>query len=192
MISQIVDIGQKNIKGGILTDEEKESITFCRSVMSKMPIYINDSSANTVYKNARFALDEIDDGILMIDYLQLLQQTKEKDENRNHSQFNEAPAQGKYEVISALKSLTQEKRIPVVVCSQLARDIDQRQNKRPILQYLPMVQEADGVIFLYRDSYYTERVNEDAEILFAKNRDGQTGTAYVKFDNRRLMFKSNC
>lgn len=181
MISQIVDVDQKNIKRGILTDVEKESIAFCRSVMRKMPIYINDSSANTVYKNGRFALDEIGDGILIIDYLQLLQQN-----------FNKASAQGRYKVISALKSLAQEKRMPVVVCSQLARDVDQRQNKRPILQDLPMAQETDGVIFLYRDSYDTEKVNEDAEIIFAKNQDGQTGTAYVKFDSRRLTFKDKC
>lgn len=181
MISQIVVVDQKSIKCGALTDTEKESIAFCRSVMHKMPIYINDSSANTVYKNGCFALDEIDDGILLIDYLQLLQ-----------LKFNEAPAQVRYEVISALKSLAQEKKLPVVVCSQLARDVDKRQNKRPSLQDLPIAQETDVAIFLYRDSYYTDRVNEDAEIIFAKNRDGQTGTAYVKFDSRRLMFKGKC
>lgn len=188
MISQIVDVSQNNVKNGTLTYENKDLIVFCQSVMSEMPIYICDEPSN-VYKDGRLAADEIDDGILMIDYLQLLQPLKEKNANRNNPNCSKAPAQGQCEVISALKRLAQEKRIPVVVCSQLGRSVEQREDKRPFLQDLPMAQEIDGVIFLYRDSYYTKNENADAEIIFAKNCGGQTGTAYAVFDNRRLMFK---
>lgn len=142
MISLIVDV-----KYGTAAGEKKDLITFCRSVLSEMPIYICDEPSK-VYKDGRFVADEIGDGILMIDYLQLLQLLKEKDEKINAPNLRKAPAQGQCEVISDLKRLAREKRIPVAVCSQLRRSVEPRKDKRPILREPPTAREIDGVIYL--------------------------------------------
>ena len=188
ILSQIVDVSQNSVRNGALTYEDKELIAICQYVISEMPVYICDEPS-CIYNHGRFTADEIDDGILMIDYLQLFQLLKDNDENRNAANFGKAPAQRQHEVISALKSLAREKMIPVVVCSQLARNTEQRENKRPTLQDLPTAREIDGVIFLYCDPCYTKDENANEEIIISINCDGKAETVYAEFDNRRVMFK---
>ena len=97
------------------------------------------------------------------------------------------------EVSSALKQLAQELEIPIIVCSQLTRALEQRADKRPTLRDLRQTcsieQDLDGVIFIYRDSYYNDG-GDEAELILAKNKNGETGTAYVKFNSDRLVFEN--
>ena len=123
-------------------------------------------------------------GFVLIDYLQLLT----------------AQAPNRHQEVAAishsLKALARELNVPVVVVSQLSREVESRLNKRPILSDLrdagEIEQDADAILFLYRDGYYTpietSPVGEEAEIILSKNRNGPTGTIKVMWQAGEQAF----
>lgn len=189
MFSQIVDISQRTLQSGDLSGKQKALLYLCWSIMDAMPIYVCDTTAS-LEEIRRFAKNEAGNGALLIDYLQLIDAYVDSGNSRAYAM---ASVQRIAEVSSALKQLAQELGIPIIVCSQLTRALEQRADKRPTLRDLRQTcsieQDLDGVIFIYRDSYYNDG-GDEAELILAKNKNGETGTAYVKFNSDRLVFEN--
>ena len=180
MISMIVNLDQKTVRGGNLTDYQKNLICLCWCIMDAMPIYICDAAAS-MEQIESVVREEISDGILLIDCLQLI------DAGGEHSK--RSMIQSRDEISPALKALATEKNVPIVVCSQLTQGSDQRENKRPQLSDFRdnerIVQDADGIILIHRDP---NNAGDKAELILAKNRFGETGSAYIRFDNDKWSF----
>lgn len=190
MLSQIVDISQRTLQSGDLSGKQKALLYLCWSIMDAMPIYVCDTTAS-LEEIRRFAKNEAGNGAFLIDHLQLIDAYVDTGNSRAYAM---ASVQRIAEVSSALKQLAQELGIPIIVCSQLTRALEQRADKRPTLQDLRQTcsieQDLDGVIFIYRDSYYSNDGGDEAELILAKNKNGETGTAYVKFNSDRLIFEN--
>ena len=135
---------------------------------------------------------EKDIGLVVIDYLQLIQGSGKKNASRE---------QEISEISRSLKILAKELHIPVIALSQLSRSVEKRDDKRPMLSDLresgSIEQDADQVIFIYRDDYYNEDSEKKniAEVILAKHRGGSTGTvdlawlaSYTKFANLEKRF----
>lgn len=164
MISQAV-------RNGNLSERQRQQI-------STMPVYICDSTAG-IEEIKRFVKEEINDGILLIDYLQLIDSGIDKANTAFHLSTTE--------IARELNRLAKEKNIPVVVCSQLSGAVEQRPDNRPVLQDLNNKEQYfDGVIFICRNSS-----DEDAELILAKNHHVPTGTVKVKFNRERSLFESS-
>ena len=189
MLSQIVDISQRTLQSGDLSGKQKALLYLCWSIMDAMPIYVCDTTAS-LEEIRRFAKNEAGNSALLIDHLQLIDAYVDSGNSRAYAMTS---VQRIAEVSSALKQLAQELEIPIIVCSQLTRALEQRADKRPTLRDLRQTcsieQDLDGVIFIYRDSYYNDG-GDEAELILAKNKNGETGTAYVKFNSDRLIFEN--
>lgn len=145
--------------------------------ISTMPVYICDSTAG-MEEIKSFVKEEINDGILLIDYLQLIDSGIDKVKAAFHVSTAETARE--------LDCLAKEKDIPVVVCSQLSGAVEHRPDKRPVLQDLnDKEQYFDVVIFICRNGGC-----EAAELILAKNHHGPTGTVNVKFNRERLLFEN--
>ena len=159
------------------------------AVLSAAPIYIDDTPGITVTElrsRARRLKAEHDLQMILIDYLQLMQgEGRNKGENRQ---------QEISEISRSLKALARELKVPVIALSQLSREVEKTADKRPGLSHLresgALEQDADMVMFIYREEYYdrnTERRGV-AEIIVAKHRNGPVGTIDLGFDDRYTKF----
>jgi replicative DNA helicase len=123
-------------------------------------------------------------GLVIIDYIQLMSGRKTTD-NR---------VQEVSEISRSLKQLAREIKVPVVALSQLSRAVEARQNKRPMLSDLresgSIEQDADIVMFIYRDEYYNPETEQrgEAEIIIAKQRNGPVGTVELLYQNSITRF----
>ena len=124
--------------------------------------------------------------MIIIDYLQLLQNLKLKIENR---------VQELSKITRILKNLAQEFNIPIIALSQLSRNIENRVDKKPILADLresgSIEQDADLVLMLYRSNHYNLKQNETntfTELIIAKQRNGPIGSIKLKFDEKKTKF----
>ena len=179
--------------------EQWESLKRAAEKIEKSPIFIDDSSnLNTLELRGRcrrfFAKHGEGRGLVIVDYLQLMQAAR-RIENRT---------QEVSEISRALKGIAREFRVPVIALSQLSREVEKRENKRPQLSDLresgSIEQDADMVMFLYRDEYYTsqkqggtsENIQSDAtaEVIIAKNRNGPTNTVKLVFFNEFARFEN--
>ena len=187
MILQIVDIDPITVWNGNLSKKQKNLMYLCWSIMNAMPIYICDTINASMEEICRFVKNEAKDGVLLIDYFQLLVSYVSR---INNSDYIKATSKVSY----TLKQLTQETKMPIIVCNQLGRSFELRSDKCPQLQELKqtstILQDADGVIFVYRDSYYSDDGGDEAELILVKNRNGETGTTHVKFNRSILMFEN--
>jgi replicative DNA helicase len=189
MMSSLGRIDQHRVRTGRLEDEEWPRLTSAVSMLSEAPLHIDDTPALTpteVRARARRLKRELGDlGLIVIDYLQLMQAPG--GENRT----NEISL-----ISRSLKSLAKELDVPVIALSQLNRNLEQRPNKRPVMSDLresgSIEQDADLVVFIYRDEVYNEDSADKgvAEIIIGKQRNGPTGTVrmaflgqYTKFEN---------
>ena len=125
-------------------------------------------------------------GLVIIDYLQLMQNSKFRTENRS---------QELSQITRSLKNLAREFQVPVIALSQLSRSVENRPNKKPILSDLresgSIEQDADVVLMLYRESYYNSNLlneNNNVQLIVAKQRNGPTGTINLKFDPKLMRF----
>lgn len=189
MLCSEVMVDSQKMRTGKLEDDDWKKIAQALAPLSEAPIYIDDTAGINVMdiraKCRRLKLEK-NLGLVVIDYLQLMQ-GRGKIENRQ---------QEVSEISRSLKILAKELNVPVVTMSQLSRGPEQRTDHRPMLSDLresgAIEQDADIVMFLYRDDYYnpdTEKKNI-AEVIIAKHRNGSTGTIelrwfgeYTKFAN---------
>ena len=182
LISSECFVDNKKLVTGKLSDEDWESVAAAADSLNRSTIYIDDDSSVTVADiNAKCRRVE-DLGLIVIDYLQLMQSAGGKSNNRGENR-----QQVVSDISRSLKIMAKELNVPVLCLSQLSRANESRNDKRPMLSDLresgAIEQDADIVLFLYREGYYnkdTENPNL-AECIIAKNRHGETGTVELQW-----------
>jgi replicative DNA helicase len=180
MLCAEANIDATKMRTGFLEDDDWPKLTMAVGTLSDAPIFIDDTPGITVTDiraKCRRLKAEHGLGLVMIDYLQLIQ-GRGKGDNRQ---------QEVSEISRTLKLIARELHVPVIALSQLSRSVEQRQDKRPMMSDLresgSIEQDADIVSFLYRDDYYnpeSERKNI-IEVIIAKQRSGPTGTVELVF-----------
>ena len=183
-------VDSNHVRTGELTDDELAKLAEASGELSQAPIYICDTPGISVMEiraRCRKLKMEKNIGLIIIDYLQLIQGSAKNANNR---------VQEIAEISRSLKILAKELNVPVIALSQLSRAVEARDDHRPMLSDLresgSIEQDADIVMFLYRDDYYNQESNKKniAEVNIAKQRAGETGTVelawvgqYTKFGN---------
>ena len=188
MISSWGRIDQTRLRSGQLTEDDWPKITSAIGIMNENArLFIDDTPAlspSELRARARRLKREHDIGLVMVDYLQLMQ-VPGTSENRT----NEIS-----EISRSLKALAKELDVPVIALSQLNRQVEQRDNKRPRMSDLResggIEQDADVIMFLYRDEVYNQDTTEKGigEVIIGKQRNGPIGTVRVAFRGEYLRF----
>jgi len=180
LISSLGRIDAQRLRTGDLADEEWPRVTHAITMLSDAKIFIDDSPALSPMElraRARRLRREHELGLVVIDYLQLMAVPGSK-ENR---------ATEISEISRSLKALAKELKVPVIALSQLNRSLEQRTDKRPVMADLresgAIEQDADVIVFIYRDEYYDPESPDrgTAEIIIGKQRNGPTGTLKLTF-----------
>ena len=174
------NIDSQRLRTGKLEQEDWGKLTMAMGSLSHAGIYIDDSPGirvSDIRSKCRRLKQEHGLGMIIIDYLQLIQGSERARENRQ---------QEVSEISRSLKSLARELEVPVIALSQLSRSVESRQDKRPMMSDLresgSIEQDADIVGFLYREDYYDkESENQNIEIIISKQRNGPTGTVELAF-----------
>ena len=167
---------------GRLSPEEWSRLAEAAGTLSRVDIRIDDNPSMTVAEMSAQCRRIDDLGMVLVDYLQLMQSA-----GTGHSWANESRTQAVSDISRMMKVTAKELGVPLVCLSQLSRANESRQNKRPMLSDLresgSIEQDADAVIGLYREGYY-DRECEDpnsAEAIILKNRRGRVGTVYLRW-----------
>jgi replicative DNA helicase len=189
MISSLGRVDQHHIRTGNLTDEDWARITSAIHILSEAKIFIDDTPAmspNEVRARARRLKRQHGLGLIVIDYLQLMQ-VHGGSENR---------ATEISEISRSLKAMAKELKVPVIALSQLNRSLEQRPDKRPVMSDLresgAIEQDADIIVFIYRDEVYNEDSPQKgvAEIIIAKQRNGPIGKSLLTFLGKYTKFEN--
>src|SRR5690348_15811024 len=199
-------ISSENLRMGRITQQEFRQLARAAAELQSLPLYIDDTPGLTIAAlrtRARRLKRQKGIGVVVVDYLQLLQGTGK---NSNDNRVQEIS-----EISRGLKQLAKELNVPVIGLSQLSRAVEQREDKRPQLSDLresgSIEQDADIVLFIYREDYYlaAKQPGDDhpdfaawqeemaraygrAEVIVAKQRHGSTGKVRLKFDSRITKF----
>jgi replicative DNA helicase len=213
ILSEQSGITSENLRTGKITQQEFRDLARAAAELESLPLYIDDTPGLTIAAlrtRARRLKRQKGIGMIVVDYLQLLQGTgRGGNENR---------VQEISEISRGLKQLAKELDAPVIALSQLSRQVEQREDKRPQLSDLresgSIEQDADIVLFIYREDYYLKATEPDypmpneteklakyeewkskfdpvagrAEIMVSKQRHGSTGIVRVRFDGRTTKF----
>ncbi|MFD1066619.1 replicative DNA helicase [Oceanobacillus locisalsi] len=175
------NIDAQRLRNGQLQADDWSKLTMSMGSLSNAGIYIDDTPGvrvNEIRSKCRRLKQEHGLGMILIDYLQLIQGSGSSKENRQ---------QEVSEISRALKALARELEVPLIALSQLSRGVESRQDKRPMMSDIresgSIEQDADIVGFLYRDDYYDQETEKDniIEIIIAKQRNGPTGTVELAF-----------
>lgn len=181
-------INSNSIRLGKLDGNDLERLTLTASILSEKPLYIDDTAGLNISElrnKARKLKREKDIQLLAIDYLQLMQGTSKKDRQQEIS-----------EISRQLKLLARELNITIIALSQLSRAVEARQDKRPMLSDIresgAIEQDADIVMFLYRDEYYNADTKNKGltELIIAKHRNGAIGKINLKFSKQFCLFEN--
>jgi replicative DNA helicase len=193
MVGSLGRINQQNLRTGKLGDDEWGRLSEAVERLGKVSLFIDESPGLTpteVRSRARRLARQFGGtlGLVVIDYLQLMSgSTDSSDENR-------ATVLG--EISRGLKGLAKELQCPVVALSQLNRSVETRTDKRPMMSDLresgALEQDADVIMFIYRDDYYNKDSKEPgvAELIISKQRNGPTGTARLTFLKPNTRFEN--
>ena len=176
-------VDSQHIRTGTLEDDEWAKVTESSIILGESSLYIDDTgsiSINDLRSKCRKLKMEHGLGLIIIDYLQLMSGNSG---NKNISRQQEIS-----DISRSLKSLARELDCPVIALSQLSRKVEEREDKRPILSDLresgAIDQDADVVMFLYRDEYYTKDASTQkgvTEVIIGKQRNGPTCTVKLKW-----------
>ena len=206
ILSEQTEIEMRKIRTGRFTDAEWDRFVHTAQVLGDLPLYIDDTGGISIAQiaaRARRLKREKHIGLIVIDYLQLIEASR-RFENR---------VQEISDVTKGLKALAKELSVPVMALSQLSRGVDNREDKRPVLSDLresgSIEQDADVVMFVYREEYYLksrepeagtseydqwveklERVHNRAEVMVEKHRHGPTNKVELFFDERFTRFSN--
>ncbi len=189
LLASEAEIESGYLRSGRISQSQWEPLSRAISLLSEMPIYIDDTPNITVTEmrsQARRLQAELGTnlGLIIIDYLQLM-------EGAGDNRVQELSR-----ITRSIKGLARELSVPVIALSQLSRGVEARTNKRPMLSDLresgSIEQDADLVIMLYRDEYYHPDTPDRgiAEVVIAKHRNGPTGTIKLLFEPQFTKFKN--
>lgn len=187
LISSLGRVNQQALRTGQLEDEDWSRVTHAITMLSEAKIFIDDTPAlspTELRARCRRLAREHGLGLIVIDYLQLMQVPGNR-ENR---------ATEISEISRSLKALAKELNVPVIALSQLNRSLESRTDKRPVMADLresgAIEQDADMIVFIYRDEYYHPESGEKgvAEIIIGKHRHGPTGTVKLAFHGKYTRF----
>ncbi|WZX99791.1 replicative DNA helicase [Bacillus sp. FSL W7-1360] len=175
------NIDAQRMRTGALEEEDWQKLTMAMGSLSRAGIYIDDSpgvKVSDIRAKCRRLQQEKGLGLILIDYLQLIQ---------GHGRSGENRQQEVSEISRTLKAIARELDVPVIALSQLSRGVESRQDKRPMMSDIresgSIEQDADIVAFLYRDDYYDKETENQniIEIIIAKQRNGPVGTVELAF-----------
>ncbi|MEE4289882.1 MAG: DnaB-like helicase C-terminal domain-containing protein, partial [Erythrobacter sp.] len=217
ILAEQAEISSETLRTGKMSREDFQKLSFASQRLAELPLYIDDTPALTIAalrNRARRLKRRHDIGLIVVDYLQLLQGSGRANDNR----VNEIS-----EISRGLKTLAKELSVPVIALSQLSRAVEQREDKRPMLSDLresgSIEQDADMVWFIYRADYYHEAIRPDmpnqdgtssaeveekyrqweekflelknkATLIVAKQRHGSTGNVPLHFQSEITKFSS--
>ena len=213
ILAEQAGIPSEKLRMGKISREEFQQLSYASQRLAELPLFIDDTPALTIgalRTRARRLKRRHEIGLIVVDYLQLLQGSGRAQDNR----VNEIS-----EISRGLKTLAKELQVPVIALSQLSRAVEQRDDKRPMLSDLresgSIEQDADMVWFIYREDYYVaakepkvpqgdddmktaeshatwaaemERVHGLAELIVAKQRHGATGKVRLRFEPKITRF----
>lgn len=198
LLADVVQISGDRIRKGQINQQDFRKFAEASNMLASMPLYIDDTPALTIAHiraRARRMKRQTGLGMIVIDYLQLIGGSSSRSQDNRVQEISE--------ISRGLKTLAKELDVPVLALSQLSRSVEQRENKRPQLSDLresgSIEQDADVVMFVYRDEYYLareitadmgedhkkrqhlERTKNTAECIIGKQRHGPIGTVYLSF-----------
>jgi replicative DNA helicase len=192
LLAMETNISQLRLRNGKIYQTDWIKLNKIIKILSKLPFFIDDTPDLSIQdiraKIKTLVFEQTQIGLIIIDYLQLMQNSKLKLENR---------VQELSIITRSLKTIAREFNIPIIALSQLSRNVENRIDKRPILSDLresgSIEQDADLVLMLYRTKYYNANQNNEensylTEIILAKHRNGPIGTIKLKFDEKRTKF----
>ena len=183
-------INSTRLRSGNIKKAEWEILNTVIKKFSRLPFFIDDTPNIGIQdikaKLKKIRLEQQKLGLVVIDYLQLME-TQSKTNNR---------VQELSQITRGLKNLAREFNVPIIVLSQLSRNVESRVNKRPILSDLresgSIEQDADLVLMLYRDDYYNPETEEPniTELILTKHRNGPIGLVKLLFESEFTFFKN--
>ena len=196
LLTHETTINSTRLKTGNLYKNDWFQLDTIISNLSALPLFIDDTPNPSIQdirlKIKKILFEQTKLGLIVIDYLQLMQ-------NSNFLLTNRT--QELSQITRSLKSIAREFQVPIIALSQLSRNVESRTNKRPILSDLresgSIEQDADLVLMLYRESYYSSQntinnlnQNNLVELIIAKQRNGPIGTIELEFDSQRTKFSN--
>lgn len=198
MLCSEAEVDSQKIRTGNMQRKDWDKLANAMSDISEAPIYIDDSGGCTLTdvraKCRRLKMEEKNLGLIVIDYLQLMEGSGKEERIQQISAISRG-----------LKTLARELDVPVIALSQLSRAVEQRKDRRPMLSDLresgAIEQDADIVMFIYRDDYYNREDGDDdapkatgkegkSDIIIAKQRNGPVGSVELLFQSNITKFKN--
>jgi replicative DNA helicase len=194
LLSMEAEISQMRLRSGRLSENDWLKLNKVIQIISKLPFFIDDTSDLSIQdmksrlKTIIFEQNQI--GLVIIDYLQLMQNSRLRNENR---------VQELSQITRSLKIMAREFNIPIIALSQLSRNVETRLDKKPILSDLresgSIEQDADLVLMLYRNLVINPNESNDSnsqiiELIIAKQRNGPIGTLKLRFHEKRNKFSN--
>lgn len=190
LLSMESNVNQMRLRNGKLSQNDWIKVNRVVSILSKLPLFIDDSSDLSIpsirskIKKLMFEQNRI--GLVIIDYLQLMQNSRLKIENR---------VQELSQITRSLKIIAREFNVPIIALSQLSRNVENRIEKKPVLSDLresgSIEQDADLVLMLYKkDSSVDSKKTNQIELIIAKQRNGPIGSIQLNFDQRSNKFSN--
>ncbi|WP_367715216.1 replicative DNA helicase [Nitratireductor sp. GISD-1A_MAKvit] len=206
IISEQTEIPSSKIRRGEITESDFEKLVACAQTMQKIPLFIDQTGGISIAQlaaRARRLKRQRGLDVIIIDYVQLMQGSSAKSAQNRVQEITE--------ITTGLKALAKELSVPIIALSQLSRQVEARDDKRPQLADLresgSIEQDADVVLFVYRDEYYLKNkepkpgteeymqweaemneVRGKAEVIIAKQRHGPTGTVQLAFQGEFTRF----
>ena len=184
MMAAASEVPIHKLRTGTLNDEEWSKINEAVQKLKTYNIFVDDTpgiKVSEMYAKARKLAKDEGLALIVVDYIQLIQATGKSDSRQQEVS----------EISRRLKAMARELNVPLIALSQLSRSVEARQDKRPVLSDLresgALEQDADLVLFRYRDAYYnreedTANAREDVELLLSKHRNGPTGKVILAFE----------
>ena len=191
ILSSVAGVSSEKLRRANMDPTDWEKVIAAADRMSKSKLFIDDTPGLTVQDmRSKLRRLKVEHGLdlVIVDYIQLMQ-------GRNSGKGSENRQQEVSEISRNLKLIAREFNVPLIALSQLSRSVESRPDKRPVLSDLresgSLEQDADIVIFLYRDKYYDENSEkgDNAEVLIRKHRNGSVGTVELRFIGELTQFK---